>query len=51
VKAVIFRGAGGNEVVTLEERATPSPAGEEVLVRVRFAALNPAALGGEITFW
>jgi NADPH:quinone reductase len=44
VKAVVFTGAGGNEVVRLEERPDPSPAGEEVVVGVRFAGLNPADL-------
>ena len=44
MKAVVFTGAGGNEVVRVEERPDPVPAGEEVLVRARFAALNPADL-------
>jgi NADPH2:quinone reductase len=44
VRAVVFTGAGGNEVVRLEERPDPVPAGEEVVVRARFAALNPADL-------
>jgi NADPH:quinone reductase len=44
VKAVVFTGAGGNEVVRVEERADPVPCGEEVVVRARFAALNPADL-------
>jgi NADPH:quinone reductase len=42
VRAVVLTGAGGNEVVRLEERPDPVPAGEEVVVRARFAALNPA---------
>jgi NADPH:quinone reductase len=44
VKAVVFTGAGGNEVVQVEERPHPAPGGEEVLVRVSFAGLNPADL-------
>jgi putative PIG3 family NAD(P)H quinone oxidoreductase len=42
MKAVVFTGAGGNEVVRLEERPDPTPSGEDVVVRTRFAALNPA---------
>jgi NADPH2:quinone reductase len=44
VKAVVFTGAGGNEVVRVEERPDPVPYGDEVVVRARFAALNPADL-------
>jgi NADPH:quinone reductase len=44
VRAVVFTGAGGNEVVRVHERPDPVPAGEEVVVRARFAALNPADL-------
>ncbi len=44
MRAVVFTGAGGNEVVRLEERPDPVPAGDEVLLAVRFAALNPADL-------
>jgi NADPH:quinone reductase len=42
VQAVVFRGAGGNEVVALETRPDPVPGTEDVLVHVRYAALNPA---------
>jgi NADPH2:quinone reductase len=42
MKAIVFTGAGGNEVVRLEERPDPVPGTEDVLVRVRFAGLNPA---------
>jgi putative PIG3 family NAD(P)H quinone oxidoreductase len=38
----VFTGAGGNEVVELEERPDPVPGSQDVLVRVRFAGLNPA---------
>jgi NADPH:quinone reductase len=44
VRAVVFTGSGGNEVVRVEERRDPVPCGEEVVVRARFAALNPADL-------
>lgn len=42
MKAVVFTGAGGNEVVSLEERTAPIAGSEDVLVRVAFAGLNPA---------
>jgi NADPH:quinone reductase len=44
MRAVVFTGAGGNEVVRVEERPDPVPCGEEVVVRAQFAALNPADL-------
>ena len=44
MRAVVFTGAGGNEVVRLEERADPEPDGHEVLLEVRYAGLNPADL-------
>ena len=44
VRAVVFTGAGGNEVVRLDERPEPVPSGDDVLVAVRYAALNPADL-------
>lgn len=42
MKAVVFLGAGGNEVVQVEERPDPVPQGDDVVVAVRYAALNPA---------
>ena len=42
MRAVTLRGAGGNEVLVVEERPDPEPAGAEVLVRVRYAGVNPA---------
>jgi NADPH:quinone reductase len=42
VRCVVFTGAGGNEVVELAERGDPVPGTQDVLVRVRFAGLNPA---------
>jgi NADPH:quinone reductase-like Zn-dependent oxidoreductase len=44
VRAVVFAGAGGNEVVRLEERPDPVPGPEDVLVDAPFAGLNPADL-------
>ena len=44
MRAVVFTGAGGNEVVRLDERPDPEPTGDEVLLAVRFAGLNPADL-------
>ena len=42
--AVVFTGAGGNEVVAFEERPDPVPTGDDVLLEVRYAALNGADL-------
>ncbi len=42
MRAVVFTGAGGNDVVALEERPDPVPQGDDVVVSVRYAALNPA---------
>jgi NADPH:quinone reductase len=44
MRCVVFTGAGGNEVVSLEERPDPEPSGGEVLVAVTHAGLNPADL-------
>ena len=44
MRAVVFTGAGGNEVIRLDERPEPTPSGDDVLVAVRYAALNPADL-------
>ena len=44
MRAVVFIGAGGNEVVRLDDRADPAPGDQDVLVQVRFAGLNPADL-------
>jgi putative PIG3 family NAD(P)H quinone oxidoreductase len=42
MQAIVFTAAGGNEVIRLEERPDPVPSGSDVLVAVRYAALNPA---------
>ena len=44
MRAIVFIGAGGNEVVRLEERDDPRPSGDDILVNVRYAGLNPADL-------
>src|SRR5712691_12378652 len=40
VRAVVFAGHGGNEVVRLEQRPDPVPGTHEVLVAARFAGIN-----------
>jgi len=40
VRAVTFTGAGGNEVVAVQERADPVPGTDEILVAARFAGVN-----------
>jgi len=40
--AIVFEGAGGNEVVHEQQRETPTPGPMEVLVSVTRAGLNPA---------
>ena len=42
MRAVVFSGAGGNEVVSVEDRPDPEPGPDDVLIAVRFAGLNPA---------
>ncbi|SNR65343.1 alcohol dehydrogenase catalytic domain-containing protein [Blastococcus mobilis] len=42
MQAIVFEGAGGNEVLRVVERAVPEPGPGEVLVRVRRVGLNPA---------
>ncbi len=44
MRAIVFTGAGGAEVMRLEERPDPVPGSDDVLVAVRFAALNAADL-------
>ena len=44
MKAVVLRGHGGPEVLVISESQDPTPAPEEVLVRVRATALNRADL-------
>jgi putative PIG3 family NAD(P)H quinone oxidoreductase len=42
MKAVVFTGAGGNEVIDVQERPDPVPGPGEVLVRAQLAGINPA---------
>ena len=44
MKAVVFEGQGGPEVIAIRELADPRPSRGEVLVRVRAAGLNRADL-------
>lgn len=44
MRAIVFAGAGGNEVISLEERPDPVVSGDDVLLAVRYAALNGADL-------
>lgn len=44
MRAVVYTGAGGNEVVSLEERPDPTPGSHEVLVAAPYAGINPADL-------
>jgi putative PIG3 family NAD(P)H quinone oxidoreductase len=44
MKAVVFKGRGGPEVIAVESVPDPAPSRGEVLVRVRAAALNRADL-------
>lgn len=44
MRAVTYTGAGGNEVVELIHRPDPVPEGDELVVAVRYAGINPADL-------
>ena len=44
MRAVTYTGAGGNEVLDVVERPDPTPEGDEVLIAVRYAGINPADL-------
>ena len=44
MRAIVYTGAGGREVMRLEERPDPVPGSEEMLVAARFAGVNPADL-------
>src|SRR5689334_3613132 len=44
MRAVVYTGTGGREVMRIEERADPAPGTEEVLVAARFAGINTADL-------
>jgi NADPH:quinone reductase-like Zn-dependent oxidoreductase len=42
VRAVVYAGKGGNEVVRVEQRDDPEPGEDDVRVRVSYAGMNPA---------
>src|SRR5436190_11776292 len=42
MRAIVFSGAGGTEVMSLQERPDPEPGAGEVLVSATHAGLNPA---------
>lgn len=42
MRAVVYKGAGGPEVIVVEERPDPVPGAGELLVAVRIGGLNPA---------
>jgi putative PIG3 family NAD(P)H quinone oxidoreductase len=44
MRAVVYTGIGGNEVVRLEERPDPAPGSQEVLVAASYAGVNTADL-------
>ena len=44
MRAIVYTGAGGPEVMRLEERPDPVPGTHEVLVAARFAGINTADL-------
>ena len=51
MRAVVFTGAGGNEVVRLEQRPDPDPGAHEVLVAARFAGINWADVAQRMGFY
>src|SRR5690349_10085097 len=42
MRAIVYSGAGGAEVMSLEQRPDPEPGSDEVVVEARFSGLNPA---------
>jgi NADPH2:quinone reductase len=42
VRAVVFSGPGGPEVVSVQSRDDPAPIGRQIVVAARYAGLNPA---------
>jgi len=44
MRAVVFTGTGGREVMRLEERPDPVPGEHDLLVAARFAGINTADL-------
>jgi NADPH:quinone reductase len=48
VRAIVFTGQGGNEVVRLEERPDPVPGTHEIVVAATHAGVNPADLAQRV---
>ena len=44
MRAIVFTGAGGAEVMSLEERPDPEPGSDELLVAATHSGINPADL-------
>src|SRR3954470_282169 len=44
MRAIVFTGAGGAEVMSLEERPDPVPGSDEVLIAATYSGINPADL-------
>ena len=44
MRAVVYSGTGGVDVMAFEERPDPVPGSSEILVEVRYAGVNPADL-------
>ena len=44
MRAAVYTGTGGPEVIRIEERPQPQPGPEQALVRVQASALNRADL-------
>ena len=42
MRCVVYRGVGGREVVSVEERPDPQPGRFEVVIAPPFACINPA---------
>ena len=42
MRAIVYTGAGGAEVMRLEERPDPQPGSDEVLVEAAYSGVNPA---------
>ena len=51
MRAVVFTGAGGNEVVRLEQRPDPVPGAHEVVVAARFAGINWADVAQRMGYY
>jgi NADPH:quinone reductase-like Zn-dependent oxidoreductase len=48
VRAIVYTGTSGRQVMRLEERPDSSPGSEELLVAVRFAAMASSGKFGKV---